>query len=185
MVRTGRPPYPLDSWINANMCPLDPKARPCRNQCRNRHTRGLTLPELLIALAILAVLALIGLPAYSDYVERARVHQAISDITVLNILIRKYEEDHRSMPPGLGAVGAADKRDPWGRTYLYLRLDGPSSAGTARKNKNLVPINSAFDLYSTGKDGQTKPPLTAKPSRDDVVLANDGGFIGLASDYAQ
>ena len=34
-----------------------------------------------------------------------------------------------------------------------------------------------------GKDGQSAPPLTAAKSRDDVIIANDGGFIGLASDY--
>jgi general secretion pathway protein G len=34
-----------------------------------------------------------------------------------------------------------------------------------------------------GKDGQSSSPLTAKPSRDDIVRANDGRFVGLASDY--
>jgi general secretion pathway protein G len=27
------------------------------------------------------------------------------------------------------------------------------------------------------------PPLTAKVSRDDIVRANDGAFVGLASEY--
>jgi len=34
-----------------------------------------------------------------------------------------------------------------------------------------------------GKDGASVPPLTAKASRDDIIRANDGRFIGLASDY--
>jgi general secretion pathway protein G len=46
-----------------------------------------------------------------------------------------------------------------------------------------VPINSDFDLYSLGKDGKSAGPLTALASRDDVILANDGRFVGLASDY--
>ena len=49
--------------------------------------------------------------------------------------------------------------------------------------KNVVPINSDFDLYSMGEDGKSKSPLTAKPSHDDIVRANDGAFIGLATDY--
>jgi general secretion pathway protein G len=53
----------------------------------------------------------------------------------------------------------------------------------ARKDKNLHPLNSDFDLYSIGKDGESRQPLTAKWSRDDVVRANDGGFVGLASEY--
>jgi general secretion pathway protein G len=150
-----------------------------------RRPAGFTLLELLIGLAILAVLATIALPAYSDYVERARVYQAITDIRTLNALIRKYEDDHRDVPSSLAPIGAAGKLDPWGKPYVYLKLGVPGTAGLARKNKNLVPINSGFDLYSQGLDGASKPPLTAKPSHDDVVLANDGGFVGLASDYTQ
>jgi general secretion pathway protein G len=52
-----------------------------------------------------------------------------------------------------------------------------------RRDKNLVPINTDFDLYSVGKDGVTVSPLTAAQSRDDVVRANDGTFIGLGEDY--
>ena len=146
---------------------------------------GFTLAELMLVVAIAAVLGAIAVPVYSGYVERARVNQAIIDIRMLNVRARKYEDDHRVVPQNLAAIGAADMRDPWGRPYVYLKLGGPSTAGQARKNKNLVPINSDFDLYSHGKDGASLPPLTAKPSLDDVVLANDGGFAGLASDYIQ
>jgi general secretion pathway protein G len=55
--------------------------------------------------------------------------------------------------------------------------------GSIRKDKNLVPINSDFDLYSKGPDGKSTPPLTAKDSLDDIVRANDGGYFGVASKY--
>jgi general secretion pathway protein G len=146
---------------------------------------GFTLAELMLVVAIAAVLGAIAVPVYSGYVERARVNQAIIDIRMLNLRARKYEDDHLAVPQNLAAIGAAGMLDPWGRPYDYLKLGGPKTAGMARKNKNLVPINSAFDLYSRGKDGVSLPPLTAQPSLDDVVLANDGGFAGLASDYIQ
>jgi general secretion pathway protein G len=44
-------------------------------------------------------------------------------------------------------------------------------------------LNSTYDLYSKRKDGQSSSPLTAKASRDDIIRANDGGYIGLASAY--
>ena len=53
----------------------------------------------------------------------------------------------------------------------------------ARKDRFLVPINSTYDLYSVGKDGKTVAALTAKASKDDIVRANDGAFIGLAVKY--
>jgi general secretion pathway protein G len=152
---------------------------------QTRYTAGFTLLELLIGMGIVTVLASIALPAYSDYVERTRVNQAIAEIRVLLVSIRKYEDDNRAVPSNLAMIGAANKLDPWGRPYVYLKFGGHGTAGKARKNKNLVPINSQFDLYSQGKDGASKPPLTAKPSLDDVVLANDGSFVGLASVYVQ
>lgn len=55
--------------------------------------------------------------------------------------------------------------------------------GGARKDRNLTPINTKYDLCSSGKDGKSKPPLTAKDSHDDIIYANDGGYIGMASDF--
>jgi general secretion pathway protein G len=52
-----------------------------------------------------------------------------------------------------------------------------------RKDKNLVPLNSDYDLYSMGKDGESQIPLTVKISHDDIIRANDGAFVGLAIDY--
>ena len=46
-----------------------------------------------------------------------------------------------------------------------------------------MPVNSDFDLYSMGADGESSAPFTAKNSHDDVVRANNGAFIGLAEDY--
>jgi general secretion pathway protein G len=52
-----------------------------------------------------------------------------------------------------------------------------------RRDRFLVPINSDYDLYSMGADGRTATPLTASMSRDDIVRAGDGSFIGPASGY--
>ena len=146
---------------------------------------GFTLVELSIAIAILAILAAIAVPSYSSYQERVRVHQATSDIIALSALIKLYELDNRSYPATLADIGKAGMLDPWNHPYEYLRLQPLEDAqrGKVRKDKNLVPINSDFDLYSKGKDGASQGPLTANASHDDVVRANDGRFVGLASDY--
>jgi general secretion pathway protein G len=60
---------------------------------------------------------------------------------------------------------------------------GCINQGQARKDRRLVPINADFDLYSVGKDGKSASPLTAQSSQDDIIRANNGGFIGLASTY--
>jgi general secretion pathway protein G len=61
--------------------------------------------------------------------------------------------------------------------------DGSSAQTKARKDYSLVPLNTDYDLYSRGKDGQSAPPLPATVSQDDVLRANNGGFIGLASTF--
>ena len=67
--------------------------------------------------------------------------------------------------------------------YLNMHSGDPDIAGKRRKDKNLVPINSDYDLYSKGPDGASVPALTAAKSRDDIVRANDGAYVGIASGY--
>lgn len=153
--------------------PLAPGLRP----------RGLTAPELLIAVAIIGILAVIAFPRYANYRERVQIAQAIIDIKEIEAKLLAYALDNREFPDDLAAVGMAGKLDPWGRPYEYTNLATIKGKGKARKDKNLVPINSDFDLYSLGKDGASSPPLNATASRDDIVRAGDGRFVGLAADF--
>lgn len=76
-----------------------------------------------------------------------------------------------------------DLRDPWDNAYAYTNIAEVKGNGKLRKDRNLVPINSDYDLYSKGPDGESVGPLTAKKSRDDIIRANDGGFVGVAEDF--
>ena len=87
------------------------------------------------------------------------------------------------LPDSLQEVGITDLLDPWGNPYEYLDYEKAQGPVQPRKDKFLKPINSTYDVYSKGKDGDSKIPLTAKASRDDIVRANDGAFIGLAVEF--
>ena len=159
----------------------------CRSIPQLYRRRGVTMLELMAALFILGMLAAVAVPSYSAIVERQRVGQAVRDLREIALLITKYRMQHDSAPfslndPGLGWTST---KDPWGRDYQFLNFNSsaPGVKGKIRKDHNLHPLNSDFDLYSLGKDGRSQSPLTAKASRDDVIWARDGGFVGLAEDY--
>jgi general secretion pathway protein G len=154
-----------------------------RRSSRLRNTLGLTLIELLLVVGLVGVLLAIAVPAFNSWRERVKVAQAVTDIAAMAAQIDAYRLDNPAFPPDLAAIGNANLKDPWGRPYRYLPLVGPASTGKARKNKSLVPLNTDYDLFSLGKDGQSAAPLTAASSRDDVLRANNGRFIGLASTY--
>jgi general secretion pathway protein G len=153
-----------------------------------RGTGGFTLLELMIVVAIVGILATIAIPSYQKYIEKSKETTAISDIgTIAWKLKAIMMEDPTALPPDLATINFGNILpliDPWGNPYLYLPLYGrPGNLNNARKDHNLHPINSDFDLYSMGPDGQSNKPLTSQKSRDDIIRANDGAFIGKASTY--
>ena len=135
----------------------------------------------------------IALPLYAQAVDAARITRAIGDIRAMANEIMAFQILNGDVPDTLDEVGYGAHRDPYGNPYQFLKFgSGPGGGpggggggfmGEARKDKFLVPINSRYDLYSMGKDGESVAPLTAPQSRDDIVMANDGGFVGLAENY--
>ncbi len=151
----------------------------------HRWNRAFTLVELLLIVAIVGTLGAIGVPTYNGYVDRARSASAMADIVDISQRIGTFQAERGALPDALGDVGI-NQLDPWGRAYQYLRIDGGDIASinsSGRKDHGTHPINTDFDLYSMGKDGRSEQPLTAQASHDDVIRANNGTFIGLASDY--
>ena len=133
-------------------------------------------------MTIIGILTGLGIPKLNEAVEQAKIARAIGDLRAMAVELNSADP----LPETLAGIGRAGRLDPWGRPYVYYKF--PPSKGNAppkgaRKDRFLVPINSAFDLYSVGKDGGSAAPLTAKASHDDIVVANDGGFIGLAKKY--
>ena len=128
--------------------------------------------------AILGTLSALALPRLHEAVERARVARAIGDIKSIQTTL----DTRDSLPDDLSALGPVPL-DPWSRPYVYNKFEDKHVPHGARRDRFLVPINTTYDLYSFGKDGDSSPSLNAKASQDDIIRANDGGFIGLGSRY--
>ena len=149
----------------------------------HQRDRGLTLLELLMATAVVAILVGMASAGWTGYRDRVDTKTAVDNIIAISVVIDDYYADTGAPPSSLAAVGRAGMKDPWGNDYQYLDLTTTKGNGKSRKDHSQVPLNSDYDLYSMGPDGKSVSPLTAKASRDDIVRANNGRFIGPASTY--
>jgi general secretion pathway protein G len=141
----------------------------------------------MMALSVIGLLAAIALPSYAAIIKRQKVGEAARELQEIAMRIERFRTMRFAVPDTLAELGLdADLlEDPWGGEYQFLNFNSsiPGVNGMIRKDHNLHPLNSEFDLYSFGEDGESRSPLTARASRDDVIWARDGGFVGLAEDF--
>lgn len=143
---------------------------------------GFTLAEMLLVVAIAGILLAIAYPSVERYVERTRVLETVTRLGDMSKKIKQHELTTGALPDSLADVGLGSERDPWGYPFEYMSRDLKGN-GKPRKDKKLKPLNSDFDLYSVGRDGLSQPSLGHAESRDDIVRARDGGFIGTAEEF--
>lgn len=155
-----------------------------KNLCTPK-CQGMGLIDLMLAVIIASLLMAVAVPAYDQFIDRARVARAIGDIGSISIAIERFGiKNNGRLPNSLNELLMDVPFDPWGAPYQYLNIvaAGPGN-GAFRKDGKLNPLNSDFDLFSVGADGESMGPLSAAKSRDDIVRANNGAFIGLGEDY--
>jgi type IV pilus assembly protein PilE len=61
----------------------------------DRH-RGFTLIEVMMAVAIVAILASVALPSYVDYVRRGKITEATSVLANMRVQMEQYFQDNRT-----------------------------------------------------------------------------------------
>ena len=148
---------------------------------RRKPVKAFTMVELLVGLTIAAVLGAVAFSNYNQYIYKAQVATAVTNMIEIATRVKEFELNNRRLPVSLAEIGRAGMMDPWGSAYQYLNLQTMQGNGLARKRKSLAPLNSDFDLYSIGLDKNTSASLMNPAARDDVVRALDGRFMGLAT----
>ena len=69
--------------------------------------RGFTLIDMLVVIAIIAILAAASLPMVSGLNDQSRITTCQARLTEIGVAIRLYFEDHRRMPASLRELLAA------------------------------------------------------------------------------
>ncbi len=123
---------------------------------------GFTLIELMIVVAIIAVLAAIALPAYQDYVARAQVAEGMGLSTGAKIAIATYYGDFGQFPPDNAAAGMSQPGSISARNVRSVTVD---RTGT---------INVAFSSSASAKLHDQTLTLTASDNDGSLSWACDG-----------
>jgi general secretion pathway protein G len=137
------------------------------------YRRGFTLLEMIIVVAIIAVLASVVAPNLARHASDAKVQAARSQLEMIGLALESYKVDTDEYPSSEDGLKALNERpatlrnielwrgpylkrdiplDPWGNQYVY-RNPSPSDS-------------TSFDLLSMGKDGS---PGGTGDKRDIVV----------------
>ena len=66
---------------------------------------GFTLIELMIVIAIVAILVALAVPAYQDYTIRAKVGECVNNAVVAKLTISEYRETTGVYPTDAGEAG--------------------------------------------------------------------------------
>ena len=99
-----------------------------------RRTRGFTLIELMITVAVIGILAAIGYPSYTEYVRRGKISEATSALSVMRVQLEQWYQNNRNYGPTAGTCGVAVPSSP---SFAFAC----STSGTN---------NQAFLLTATG-----------------------------------
>ena len=157
----------------------------CRQPSYKRmRPQGSAFLHVLVAIIIAGLLVVVAFPAYNDVSQRARTTAAVIDLGQIQLALEKFlTVGNGVLPANLAAVGMDTLNDPWGNPYQYLNIEAGVDLAAVHKDRQLVPLNTDYDLYSMGEDGMSRSQLTARASQDDIVRAGNGAFLGLAKDY--
>jgi type IV pilus assembly protein PilE len=147
-----------------------------------RQARGFTLIELMIVVAVVAVLAAIAVPNYTDYITRSKFAEASANLGNLRVKMEQYYQDNRrySTTTGGGTCGLPGGNTPTVGDAKYFTFACASSNPTAAGDQQYL-------ITATGIGGLTGLTFTinhANTKATGVVSSSAIATAGYAANAA-
>jgi len=108
--------------------------------------RGFTLIEVMIVVAIVAILAAVALPSYRDYVRRGQLPESMTGLSDYRVKMEQFYQDNRNYGTAACADGA--NSPPWAGF-------APVGAQHFTFTCTLTDAGQGYLLKATGSAGQT------------------------------
>lgn len=105
--------------------------------------QGFTLIELMIVVVVIGILASIGIPAYSDYVTRAKLVEATSALSDGRVKMEQYFQDNRTYVGGTAPAATANF------TYAASNLSTTTYTITATGTGSLSAFSYTINQANT------------------------------------
>ncbi|WP_329416949.1 type IV pilin protein [Acinetobacter indicus] len=146
-----------------------------KKQGSNFHTSsaGFTLLELMVAVIILAILAAIAMPMYSNYITKAKARSAQSDLVALSVVMESLYQRNLKYVDSAGEQTVSDY-------FTTNSMTGSWQPSADTFDYKLTVTTTTYSLKAIGKDRNNgcEINLTNTNSRS---ITGDSACGGLTS----